>query len=82
MAFNFILGSASVVQYALLQKSLDFRSRFWIEAIAVSISGIIALVLALVGAGVWSLAVQSLCVKRNPDRDNMAAIVLAAATQI
>ena len=62
VAFNFILGSASVVQYALLQKSLDFRSRFWIEFITVSISGIIALVLALVGAGVWSLVVQSLCV--------------------
>ena len=28
MAFNFILELASVVQYALLQKALDFRRRF------------------------------------------------------
>jgi O-antigen/teichoic acid export membrane protein len=61
VAFNFILGSASIVQYALLQKSLDFRRRFWIETIAISISGIVAIVLALAGAGVWSLAGQSLC---------------------
>jgi O-antigen/teichoic acid export membrane protein len=61
VAFNFILGSLNVVQYALLQKSLDFRSRFWIEAVAIAISGIIAVVLAVAGAGVWSLAGQSLC---------------------
>ena len=61
LAFNFILDSTTVVPFALLQKSLDFRSRFWIEAIAIPISGIIAVALALAGAGVWSLAAQSLC---------------------
>jgi O-antigen/teichoic acid export membrane protein len=60
VASNFILGSLNVVQYALLQKSLDFRSRFWIETVAISGSGIIALALALAGAGVWSLIAQSL----------------------
>jgi O-antigen/teichoic acid export membrane protein len=60
VAFNFILGSLSVVHYALLQKSLDFRSWFWIEVVTVSISGILALVLALSGFGVWSLAGQSI----------------------
>ena len=81
LAFNFILGSASVVQYALLQKSLDFRSRFWIELIAVSISGIIALVLALVGVALEPRG-QSLCGSAVRTVDNMAAIVLAAAAQV
>jgi O-antigen/teichoic acid export membrane protein len=61
VAFNFILGSLSVVQYALLQKALNFRSRFWIETVAILSSGFFALVLALAGAGVWSLVGQSLC---------------------
>src|SRR5262245_56449409 len=61
VALNFILGSLSVVQYALLQKSLDFRSRLWIELAANSASLSAAVVLALAGAGVWSLAGQLLC---------------------
>jgi O-antigen/teichoic acid export membrane protein len=61
VAFNFVIGSLNVVQYALLQKSLDFRTRFWIEIVAIATSGLFALVLALAGAGVWSLAGQSLC---------------------
>ena len=61
VAFNFILDSATVVQYALLYRSLDFRTRFWIETIATAFSGILALMLAMAGAGVWSLAGQSLC---------------------
>jgi O-antigen/teichoic acid export membrane protein len=60
VAFTFVLESASIVQFALLQKSLNFRSRFVIEAIAIPVSGIIALALALAGAGVWSLAAQML----------------------
>jgi hypothetical protein len=54
LAFNFILWSLNIVQYALLHKSLDFWSRFWIETVAISISGIAALMLT--GAGVRSLA--------------------------
>jgi O-antigen/teichoic acid export membrane protein len=60
VAFNFLIGSLNVVQNALLQKSLNFQTLFWIESVAISISGIAALVLALAGAGVWSLVGQSL----------------------
>ena len=60
MALMFIFGSLQVVQSALLQKSLDFRTRFRIEICSVSVSAVIALVLALKGAGVWSLVALSL----------------------
>ncbi len=58
MALSFILGAFSFVQSALLAKSLDFRTRFWIEGFAIATSVIVALALALAGAGVWSLVVQ------------------------
>jgi amino acid adenylation domain-containing protein len=60
MASTFLLGSLGVVQNALLSKSIDFRARFWIECIATIASGIVAVALALSGAGVWSLVWQSI----------------------
>jgi O-antigen/teichoic acid export membrane protein len=60
MAFSFIIGSLSSVQSALLEKSLDFRTRFRIESLAIAISIMAALTLALAGAGVWSLVAQVL----------------------
>ena len=70
LALNFILASLHVVQYALIHKALDFRSRFRIEIAAISSSAIVALALALAGAGVWSLVGQSLC-------DNAARTAMA-----
>jgi O-antigen/teichoic acid export membrane protein len=61
LAFKFILDSTTVVQYALFQKNLDFRARFWIEIIAIPVAGIIAVAMALGGAGVWSLVGLYLC---------------------
>ena len=60
LAFNFLLVSLGVVQNALLSKSLDFRTRFWIEMISAAASGLCALALAMTGAGVWSLVGQSI----------------------
>lgn len=60
VAFNFLLGSLSVVQNALLSKSIDCRTRFWIDSATTIISGTTALVLASNGAGVWSLVGQSI----------------------
>ena len=59
VAVIFLLVSLNTVQNALLEKSLNFRARFWIESIAIFVSGIVALALALAGAGVWSLVGQS-----------------------
>lgn len=58
VAFSLLLASVSTVQIALLQKSLNFRGRFWIESIATFVSGIVALALAIAGVGVWSLVGQ------------------------
>jgi O-antigen/teichoic acid export membrane protein len=60
VAFNFLLVSLTVVQNALLSKAMDFRTRFWIESLSAAVSGISALVLAMTGAGVWSLVGQSM----------------------
>jgi O-antigen/teichoic acid export membrane protein len=60
IAPNFVLGSLNVVQSALLDKALNFRIKFWIEIVAAFASGLVALVLALRGWGVWSLVGQSL----------------------
>jgi len=60
VAINFVLNSLTVVHTALLDKSLSFRARFWIEIVATFFSGIVALTLAFNGAGVWSLVGQSL----------------------
>ena len=60
MAFTFLLGAMSVVQNALLSKSIDFRARFWIESVATIVSGSVAVALAWAGAGVWSLVGQAI----------------------
>lgn len=60
VAFNFPLESLNVVQNALLSKSLNFRRKFWIEGVSILTGGIAALILALEGAGVWSLVGQLL----------------------
>ncbi len=60
VALNFLLGSLAIVQRKVLVKSMDFRHLFLVEMVAVAVSGLVAIVAALSGSGVWSLAVQSL----------------------
>lgn len=60
VAINFSLESLNVVQNALLEKSLNFRKKFWVESASILAGGIVALVLAFTGGGVWSLVGQLL----------------------
>jgi PST family polysaccharide transporter len=60
VAFNFIIGSFSIVQRNLLIRAMDFRSLFIIETTAVACAGAVAAGGALSGWGVWSLGAQSL----------------------
>jgi O-antigen/teichoic acid export membrane protein len=60
VSLTFVPGALSVAQSALIDKSLNFRARFWIEASSALVSGVVAICMALTGAGVWSLVGQSL----------------------
>jgi len=57
---NFFIGSLNTVQTAVLRRSMDFRKLAIIETIAMAIAGGLAITLAFIGFGVWSLAWQML----------------------
>ena len=60
VALNLILSSLNVVQNALLVRSLNFQTKFWIGSVSILISGIVGIAMAFSGAGVWSLVGQSM----------------------
>lgn len=55
---NFLISSLSIVQRTLMTKFLNFRKLSVVEMAAVGLAGIMAITLAYLGFGVWSLAVQ------------------------
>lgn len=58
---NFLIGSFNTVQSSLLKKRLDFKKLAMIDLTTLAVSGGISITLALLGFGVWSLALQSVC---------------------
>lgn len=60
IALSFPLTSLGVVQKAILTRAMNFRLLGLIEISTVLVSGILAIVLALRGFGVWSLVWQLL----------------------
>ncbi len=58
----YLIGSFNIVQDTLLQKKLEFKRLFFMEAFAIFISGAVALVLAFNGFGVWTLVWQYLLI--------------------
>lgn len=60
MSLNLFLGAFGSIQSVLLTKALDFKTPMKIGAVASALSGILAVILAWQGFGVWSLALQSL----------------------
>jgi len=60
LSFNLIINSFGLIQITLLTKQIDFKTQLKVSIIATFISGIIGVVMALKGFGVWSLVVQSL----------------------
>lgn len=58
-AINLILGSFSIVQFAMLTIQIDFKTQAKVSIISTFISGIIGLMFAYLGYGVWALVVQS-----------------------
>ena len=59
-SLSFILGSFGIVQRTLLIKGLNFRRLAEIEMASVALGGVAAIVAAIYGWGVWSLAVNTL----------------------
>lgn len=62
ISVNFFLGSFNIVQRTLFQKHMKFKYLAIVEVVALVFSGIVAVTMALLGFGVWSLAIQSLLV--------------------
>ena len=60
ISFTFFLGSIKVVHTTLFQKMMDFRWIALIEITSVLFAGIVALFMAILGFGVWSLVGQTL----------------------
>jgi O-antigen/teichoic acid export membrane protein len=60
MALNLFLGSFGAVHWALLSRDLDFRTQMRISVVAGVLSGGLAISLAALGWGVWSLVIQTL----------------------
>ena len=60
MCLTIVIGSFSIVQYALLTINVDFKKIAKISLISISISGVIGVLLAYKGLGVWAIVYQSL----------------------
>lgn len=59
ISFVIIINSFSIIQRTLLIKRIDFKTQTKISIISSVISGLIAIMLAYFGFGVWSLVVQN-----------------------
>lgn len=60
MALNLFLGAFGAIQNVLLTKTLNFKLLMKIGVVASLLSGVLAVILAWQGFGVWSLALQTL----------------------
>ncbi len=60
LSINFILLNGNVVPFAQSQKTLEFGKITKINATAVFLSGLISILAAFSGMGVWSLVLQTL----------------------
>lgn len=59
-SLGMIIGALGLVQQTQLTKRIDFKSQTKITIVASVASGIVGIVMAFVGFGVWSLVAQSL----------------------
>jgi O-antigen/teichoic acid export membrane protein len=60
LSLNLVLGSFNIVQRAKIMKDIDFRSLAFINFIGMIIGGVIGIVMAYMGFGVWALIGQTL----------------------
>lgn len=60
LALTFFISSFGIVHSALFAKKLNFKSLAVVKISAVLISGIVAIILAFLGFGIWSLVWQQI----------------------
>ena len=60
MGLLLIVQSLSIVQYTILSRNIDFKTKTKASVISAVISGILGIVMAYMGFGVWSLVAQQL----------------------
>lgn len=60
LALVLIINSFGLIQRTILIKNIDFKIQTKISVISSIVSGIIAILLAYLGFGVWSLVIQTL----------------------
>lgn len=60
LGFGLIISSLSIIQQAKLTKLIDFKLQSKISIVAALISGLIAILLAYNGHGVWSLVIKTI----------------------
>lgn len=60
IALNFTIGALNDVQTAILQREMQFRRMVLIQTLSIGAAGVIAIILAAAGWGVWALAAQML----------------------
>lgn len=58
-----LLTSFSSVQFAMFRRDLDFRTLFTVRMVGVSIPLVVAMPLALLGFGYWSLVISSIALQ-------------------
>lgn len=59
-SFGMIIGALALVQQTRLTKQIDFKTQTKITMIASVTSGVIGIILAVLGFGVWALVLQQL----------------------
>lgn len=60
MGLLLIFQSLSIVQYTILSRNIDFKTKTKASVISAVVSGILGIVMAYMGFGVWSLVAQQL----------------------
>lgn len=60
MGLLLIVQALSIVQYTRLSRHIDFKTKMKASVLSAVVSGVIGIILAFVGFGVWSLVAQQL----------------------
>lgn len=60
MGLLLIFQALSIVQYTILSRNVDFKTKTKASVIAAALSGVVGIVMAYIGYGVWALVAQLL----------------------